>query len=218
MRWEAMTPKQRWVDATPAEMMDMAIDLDRGPMVVDDLRQLPRSPLVLAEGTVVVPELVGLGFADRSRAVWLAPPAEVRRARLEQRGTPAKVIEYYDLIGAEIDLQAREQGVTVMASGSESVDALVEGLEEIFAPAIARGPRATSPDDRRALLRYANEEVVAQCRGYLARPWARCDAETLVRSFVCECDDPECDEVVELSVAAFERAAEDGPALSARHA
>jgi hypothetical protein len=213
-----MTPEQRWVDASPAEMLGVAIDFARGPMVADDVRQLPRSPLVLAEGTVVLPELVSLGFADRLRAAWLALPTDVQRARLEQRGTPAKVIEFYGLIAAEIDLQAREHGVTVVpGDGTESVDDLLSAVEELFAPAIVRGPRATSADERRALLRHANDEVVSQCRGYLARPWAGGDAESLVRAFVCECDDQECDEVVELAVAAFERAAAEGPVLSASH-
>src|SRR4030095_10360362 len=57
LRWEAMTPEERWVEASPIEMLDVAIDFERGPMVVDDLRRLPRAPLVLAEGTVLLPEL-----------------------------------------------------------------------------------------------------------------------------------------------------------------
>jgi hypothetical protein len=36
----------------------------------------------------------------------------------------------------------------------------------------------------------------------------------MVGRFVCECDDPECDEPVELAVAASVRAAEVGPVVA----
>jgi hypothetical protein len=37
-RWEAMTPDERWVRSTPAEMLAMSLHTERGPMVLDDLR------------------------------------------------------------------------------------------------------------------------------------------------------------------------------------
>jgi hypothetical protein len=84
-RWEAMTPEERWVTTAPAEMVELSLNLERGPMIVDDLRRLPASPLVLAEGSTVLPELVASGIADQARAVWLIPTAELGRARLEER-------------------------------------------------------------------------------------------------------------------------------------
>jgi hypothetical protein len=48
-RWEAMTPEQRWVGSTPHEMLEGSLHRKRGPMVIDDLRALPHSPLVVAE-------------------------------------------------------------------------------------------------------------------------------------------------------------------------
>jgi hypothetical protein len=39
----------------------------------------------------------------------------------------------------------------------------------------------------------------------------------MTREFVCECDDPECDVVVELPVAAFPRRAAAGPVVAAPH-
>src|SRR6266508_2754774 len=51
LRWEAMTPHERWVKTPPEEMLGLSLDLVRGPMIVDDLRALPPSPLILAEGT-----------------------------------------------------------------------------------------------------------------------------------------------------------------------
>jgi hypothetical protein len=96
-------------------------------------------------------------------------------------------------------------------------EATVAAVEELFAGALAEGPRAETAAERRALLREANEAVVAQCLAYLARPWTSGDAESMVRRFVCECDDVECDVPVELAVAAFQRTAAARPVVAAGH-
>jgi hypothetical protein len=75
-------------------------------------------------------------------------------------------------------------------------------IEALFAVAIAGGPRAETPDERRALLRDANRAQAEQVRGYYARPWARGDADSVVRSFLCECGDTQCTESVEATVKA----------------
>jgi hypothetical protein len=218
VRWEAMTPDERWLTASPAEMLELSIDLERGPMVVDDLRGLLASPLTLAEGTTVLPELVGQGFADASRAVWLAPPLTLQRARLEERGMSENIVEFHLLMAAEIDRQARVHGVTVVrVDPSDAVDETVAELEALFADALVTGPVAEEASERRALLRYANETTVSQCLAYLARPWTTSDAESFVGRFVCECDDRDCAAVVELPVATFVRVAEAGPVLAAGH-
>lgn len=231
LRWEAMAPYERWVTTTPAEMVELSLNLERGPMIVDDLQRLPASPLILAEGSTVLPELVASGIADRSRAVWLVPTPELQRARLEERGgAPAgdsdakrareNVTQLWLLIAAEIERQARECSVTVLpVDGSRTVDEMVAAVEKLFAEALAAGPRAETAAERRALLRYANEEIVSQCLAYLTRPWTTGDAESMVRAFACECDDTECDEVVELAVAAFPRStdADVEPVLAPGH-
>jgi hypothetical protein len=73
-----------------------------------------------------------------------------------------------------------------MAGGSDDV-------EQRFAAALAAGPTARTGDERRALLREINDGIAGQVRGYYARPWAHGDPEAVVREFVCECGDPECD-------------------------
>jgi hypothetical protein len=40
-----------------------------------------------------------------------------------------------------------------------------------------------------------NLDVVGQVRGYFARPWASGDPDAVVKAFVCECGEPDCDEV-----------------------
>ena len=166
-----------------------------------------------------MPELVGSGSADPSRAVWLLPTQEWQRARLEERRTPDRgrenVIEYQLLVAGEIERQARTHGVTVhVVEGKLGIDEMVAVIEELFGSALAAGPRAETIVERRALLRYANAAVVEQALAYLARPWSLGDPEKFVRTFVCECDDPKCDETVELAVAGFQRAAACGPVLA----
>lgn len=219
-RWEAMTPDERWLTTTPAEIVELSLDLERWPMVVDDLRRLPASPLIVAEGTTVSPEVVARGVAERGRAVWLLPTRELQQARRRDSvgvppgvSDPARarenVVAARLLLAAEIERRARACGAAVLSvDGSCTVEETVAAVEELFAEALTAGPRAETAGEHRALLRYANKAVVSQCLAYLARQWTTGDAESMVRAFVCECDDPECDAVVELSVAAFARFAE----------
>jgi hypothetical protein len=217
LRWEAMTPEERRTQATPAEQLEQSLHAARGPMVVDDLRRLPATPLVVAEGTTVSPAVVSSGIADRSRAVWLLPTPAFRRSGIEERG-PQPADALYGLVGEEIKREARAQAVPILVvDGSRGIEAMVAAVEGLFASALAEGPRAETAAERRALLREANEAVVFQCLAYLARPWAGGDAETMVRRFVCECDDPECDLEVDLAVAPFQRAAAVGPVVAAGH-
>jgi DNA polymerase III delta prime subunit len=190
-RWEAMAPEQRTA-APPGDLLAMSLHFERGPMIVDDLRRLPRSPLIVAEGTPVSPSLVRSGVAEAGRAVWLAG---TRHAR----GPVAAVVA--EAIVREV---AENQVPVLEIDGSRDVDDVVAAVERHFAEALAKGPRAEAADERRALLRDANEAIVAQCLGYLARPWSTGGPKSLVRGFVCECDDPGCDAVVEapISVAA----------------
>jgi hypothetical protein len=85
--WEAMSAEERWVKSTPVEMFEMSLHVERGPMVLDDLRALPESPLVLAEGSPLPAQAVSSGIADHSRDVWLIPTRDVQRALLAARAS-----------------------------------------------------------------------------------------------------------------------------------
>ena len=173
-------------------------------MIVDDVRRLPSSPLVVAEGTPITPALASSGDLDRERAVWLQPTPALQRARLEERELPEAARHLYTLIAAELDRSVRDHGVPVVVDdGAGTVDELVAAVERQFADALAAGPHADGLDERRALLREANEAVVAQVLAYYGRPWARGDAGSDVRPFLCECADRECDAVVRLPVTAL---------------
>ena len=86
-------------------------------------------------------------------------------------------------------------------------------VEEAFTAALAEGPRAETNEARRALLREGNEAIAAQVRGYYARPWADGDAESILRTFICECGDARCEASVELAVGDLTT----GPVLAPGH-
>jgi hypothetical protein len=191
-----MTPEERWA-VPPAEMLEMSLHRARGSMVVDDLQALPRSPLVVAEGSTLPAGAV----PDRSRAVWLLPTAEFQHARLEERNLSPGPRELFLVLSQTIEHEAREHDVpVVVVDGTRDIHAIVELVERLFAEALAEGPCAETGEERRRLLREANEAVVAQVRGYYERPWAHGDPDAVVRSFVCECGDPLCDLSVDLGV------------------
>jgi hypothetical protein len=201
-RWEAMTVEERHA-AAPAAMVELSLHATRGPMVVDDLRRFPASPLIVAEGSTLPASAVSAGIALRSRAIWLLPTDEFQRARFEERGLPAGTARFYRFLGDVIRQEARDHGApTLEVDGSLGVDELFTAVEERFAEALAAGPRAESRAERRALLREANEASASQVRGYFARPWAVGDADVVVRTFLCECGDPSCHEEVRVAVAA----------------
>ena len=172
-------------------------------MVLDDLRALPDSPLLLAEGSTIPAHAVSNGIADRSRAVWLIPTLEFQRSLLAARGTPPGPTALYLLLRDRIAREASEHSVPMLIlDGSLDLEATVAAVEELFAKTLAEGPRAETRAERRALLREANEAILAQVRGYYARPWAEGDAESVVREFLCECGNTACNASVHVPVAA----------------
>jgi hypothetical protein len=103
-------------------MLELSLHQERAPMVVEDVQALPRSPLVVAEGTT----LPAAAVQDRSRAVWLLATPEVQRTRLDERGLSRGSRELYLLVAETIEREAREHGVRVLvADGARSIDATV---------------------------------------------------------------------------------------------
>jgi hypothetical protein len=204
-RWEAMTLEEREATlvASPVDLTKLNLDFERGPMIVDDLLRLPPAPLVIADGATVLPELVADGHAEPDRAMWLLPSFELLRSRHVKRGM-AHFVEYRWLVAQEIERQAVELGVNVLpVDETLGTDDALTAVEDLFAGALAEGPCAETLEDRQALLRWANEEVVTQVRSYLARPWTTGDEATFEQDFLCECGNPECAEIVEVTVADY---------------
>ncbi len=199
IRWEAMTPARRW-SAPAEEMLAMSLHRERGPMIADDLRVLPASPLIIAEGTPVTPAVAGTG----DRTVWLLPSPETQRGRLSERGLSAGMLELYGALLGEIGAQVEAYGGrTLTVDGRSGVAETAARVEELFADALRNGPLATTETERGALLRYANRAVVTQYLTYFARPWTTGDPASTRIAFSCECGRHDCDAEVELAVADF---------------
>jgi hypothetical protein len=180
-RWEARTFEERWAQPVE-ELLATSLYRERGPMVLDDLAALPERPLVVAEGSVI-PPVPG--------ALWLIPS---QAARFD--GHPAAAL--YRALHDVAERDAREHGLAVVRDVPDRLGA----AEAHFADALRAGPHAAGRAERRALLREANLAVVAQIRGYHARPWAQGDPEAVTASFMCECGDPACLLEVETTVGA----------------
>lgn len=183
--FEATAPAER-AAASLYQRQRMLLRDERAAMVLDDVRSLPAVPLVVAEGDVIGPTLV-----DPARAVWLDPIED-----FQLRHRSAAWVE----IGRSAD-EARACGVpTVAVNGTRPIRDVVDEVEALLADPLRSGPRAASADERRALLRAANLDVVDQIRTGCARPWATAEPDPQVRSFVCECGDPLCDLDVDATV------------------
>lgn len=202
VRWEALTPAER--DAlTEAEHRELEAIPERQAMVVDDVAALPRSPLVLAEGTLVPADV-----ADPARSVWLVPS---RDFQARHRGDAERRTEPMDVIVAA----ANERGIPiVVVDGSRSVAEIAFEVEVRLADRLRAGPTAMTIAERRALLREANLDVVRQIRAGCARSWATADPEVQVRTFTCECGDRACQADVDATVGA----AAASPVIARGHA
>lgn len=200
-RWEALGPAGRWEGMTPLELVELSLHHTRGAMVVDDLRALPSSPLIVAEGSVLPAWALASGVAHRDRAVWLLPTPELQDRLLVARGTAGGPATLYRALHDVIAEDAAAQGApTITVDGDRDVDALTSAVEAHFAGALAEGPRAQDRAQRQALLREANLDVVAQVRAGVARIGAGGDADDVRRAFPCECGWPSCTADVERRV------------------
>jgi len=204
-RWEALTPQARR-EQPDDELIAQSLYRERGAMAVDDVAQLPGSPLILAEGTVIRPQNIPAGAA----AVWLTADAETVRRRVGGRDGSRNHL--YALL---VEVIAADVGAARAPTIDARADlaATVAAVEAFFAPLLARGPLATDVAQRQQLLREANLDIVAQVRGFYARPWADGDPEKVVRDFMCECGATRCAAFVDVSVGSVAAA----PAIAAGH-
>jgi hypothetical protein len=196
--WERLSVEARGA-ASPDKLVAMSLHRERGPMAIDDLRRLPSAPLIVAEGATLPASAVSSGIADPARSIWLIPTKEFQQRALADLPGTARTL--YSLLGDVIAAEAHEHDVRILrVDGSRGVDETAESVDGLFAAAIAEGPRAESVHERVGLLREANEAIVDQVRGYYGRAWAEGDPDHVLRTFVCECGDPECIAEVETTV------------------
>jgi dephospho-CoA kinase len=229
-RWEALSPDERWLSMEPAEMAQFSLEMnaERFRQMVDDVRALPRSPLVVMEGTPLLPWLVEDYLASRESAVWLIPSPEFQQARLRERPTttwddtsdPASAlanrIERERRVADLIEQAAQERGFTTLeVDETRDLATMKLAVEEALAPALGRGPRMGTPEERRATRRAENEAVLRQVQTYLEREPAAGTAESFACPFSCECGLSGCSAQLTVSIAQYEQIHSRGELLLA---
>jgi cytidylate kinase len=204
--WETATPDELWL-ADPDEIVrrTLAANAERCRLMLEDIEALPDSPLVVAEGTPLLPWLVADRVADSGHAVWLVPPPEFQRARLlerpriafERTSDPERALENRIrrelAVGELIESDAWERGFQVIrVDESQGLLEVAAQVEEVFGEAIAAGPRASTRAERVELRRRHNRQVHRQVSAYFARvPGAGGPGASPV-PFGCECGASGC--------------------------
>ncbi len=151
--YAAMDMDMRWVHRPVAEMVRAteAAWRERFSMVIDDLRALPQTTPILAEGPGLLPLAVAPYLHHSRQAVWLVPTEGFKRATQPTRGgAPANQTSnpdqaYCNLIDLDLQLamnvkrRAAELGLTVFeVDGTKSVDAMAAQVADHFGLALAR--------------------------------------------------------------------------------
>ncbi|GAB3761463.1 hypothetical protein [Microlunatus parietis] len=200
-----------WESLTVAERSALSLDQtrqlehDRRGLTLEDLAALPDRPSVITDGTPFTPDVVGPdALRPPVHAVWLFADARIRAARNRGRGwggaggpadldRAARMAEQVDAAG----------GTKIITNDHESAEQTVDAVVRVCADWLHDQPRATSTEERRALIREGNAAIVGQYRAGLARPWATTRPEEIVRAFDCECAAPGCTALIDLPLTAF---------------
>ena len=141
---------ERWVHPTPDELLRsiVAINEERFPLILADLRAMPTRPMILAEGPSLHPTLVAPALTSRHQAVWLVPTAEfalasaARRDKLrgsDRSSDPERyrrnVLERNRLFAGYIRREVAAQGrALIEVDGAQTAEEVAQRVEEHFAP------------------------------------------------------------------------------------
>jgi len=145
---DRMTTEQRWLGSPPDVMArdTIACWSERVEMAFEDLRAMPSSPAIIAEGPGFFPEAISPLIDTPRRAIWLAPTEAFKRASVERRGKPGNRHETSDperathnlierdlLMTAHIRESAAKHGFRLVEiDGSEGVEAIADLVEAHF--------------------------------------------------------------------------------------
>jgi cytidylate kinase len=209
--FRGLSMDERWVDATPQRLLDWFLTTSRHRfrLVLEDLRELAESPLVVVEGPQLLPTTVSAVLRQPDQALFLDADLDEQRERLLARGplpgtsdgvrARANVTERDVMITQRYVREAADLRLAVLEAG-RPLDELIELAVEQVRPAIERGPREA---DLAAVRRFENDVLATQVRLYRESLGADIPEETPLR-FACECGASRCEAVVELSPAGYD--------------
>jgi hypothetical protein len=149
---------ERWVIPEPEELLRFLLCSfqDRFLLVVEDLLELPRDPMIVAEGFGFTPELLSPVLSSRHQAVWLVASEEFKWASMERRKKPSFRDQVSDprratrsvflrdmLLAQRVREQARPRELRVYeVDGTHSVEDMASLIEQHFEPFLRRGEAA----------------------------------------------------------------------------
>ena len=143
----AMSMDERWMHRPVDEMVRAteAAWLERFALVIDDLRALPATATILAEGPGLLPGTVAPLLQRPRQALWLVPTEAFKRAVQPTRGgAPANQTSdaaraYRNLIDLDLQLaanvrrRARDLGLTVIeVDGTKSIEEMAMVVADHF--------------------------------------------------------------------------------------
>jgi len=148
MAFLALDMDHRWLLRTSEEMARNAIASWRArfPLVLEDLRALPRDAPIFAEGPGLFPECVESLLTSPRQALWLTTTEPFCQMVRQQRGgsfqetsDPAhslrKLVARDVLMARHVEREASERGLTwYVVDGGRSLARMITLVEEWFAP------------------------------------------------------------------------------------
>jgi hypothetical protein len=215
--FRALSMDERWVDATPRQMLDWFVTTSRHRfrLVLEDLAALPPSPVAIVEGPQLFPTSVSAVLRQADQALFLIPNLDEQRERLLARGpilgtsdglrARANATERDLLITQRFSWEAADLRLTALPVDAPLDEMIVRATEHLR-PVIERGPRAA---DLAAIRRVENDVLATQVRLYRESLGAL-KPEDATLPFSCECGERGCAAEVELSLDEYDAISASG--------
>lgn len=142
--------EERWIVPEPEDLLQFLLRSfqDRFPLVVKSLLDLPKEPMIVAEGFGFTPELLFPILSSVRQAVWFVPSEDFKWASMERRNKPSFKGEVSDperatrnvfvrdmLLAKQVSVQAESRGLTVYKiDGTCSTEDMATQVEQHFEP------------------------------------------------------------------------------------
>ena len=146
----------------PAEMLELSLHAERGPMVVDDLRQAAQ---LAADRRGRLDPLLGrlVRYRRPPGAVWLLPTVESSARSSTSAGSHRSPRALSPPRPGDRGVDGGTRCCHDERRRARGIDEMVAAVEEGSAPALAEGPCAETSAGRRALLRGATRRSRPRC-------------------------------------------------------
>jgi 2-phosphoglycerate kinase len=139
---------ENWVDPEPEDLLAFLLQgfIDRFPLVMEDLLAMPKSPMIVAEGFGLTPELLSPVLSSLQQAIWLVPTETFKWESMRRRNKPSFRDKVRDperathnlfkrdmLLAAQIESQTRARDLRLLVvDGSKTLEQMTDLVEQHF--------------------------------------------------------------------------------------